>query len=121
MIGLNWLLVAVGGFFGAICRYAIINFIKNVHHSSFPLGTLCVNLSGSFLLGILNGMMLNHYFMSFLGIGFMGAFTTFSTFKLETVQLIVDRHYFAVINLLLTYIAGIGFAYLGIILGKIII
>jgi CrcB protein len=76
--------VAVGGFFGAICRFGLSRSLQKKR--IFPIGTLAVNLTGAFLLGLLAGIQLKGNGYLLLGIGFMGAFTTFSTFKLESEQ-----------------------------------
>ncbi|WP_062107251.1 fluoride efflux transporter CrcB [Bacillus niameyensis] len=84
---MNILFVAIGGFFGAISRFGVNNWIKSRFHAHFPIATLMVNLVGSFLLGLLIGAKLGHTWELLLGTGFMGAFTTFSTFKLDSIQL----------------------------------
>ncbi|MFT9847032.1 fluoride efflux transporter CrcB [Aneurinibacillus sp. REN35] len=79
--------VALGGFFGAISRYAAVQWIDRRMHSAFPYGTMTVNLLGSFLLGLLYGWDVDRQLTLLLGAGFLGSFTTFSTFAYETVQL----------------------------------
>ncbi|MEQ8473674.1 MAG: fluoride efflux transporter CrcB [Marinoscillum sp.] len=89
------LFVGFGGFIGSISRYLIGEFvIKNGSH--LPLGTLTVNLAGSFLIGILAAWLLKSghqqsYFL--LATGFCGGFTTFSTFSLESLKLLKDAQY----------------------------
>ena len=90
--------VATGGAFGAIFRYLISNFYK-IYFPNFPMGTLFINFFGSFLIGILASNLENngapHVFIKyFLIIGILGSFTTFSTFSLETIQLINDNKLF---------------------------
>ena len=112
-------LVVVGGFLGAICRFAISQwFTRRV--SSFPIGTLMVNLLGSFLLGWITGNNLNESWKLLFGTGFMGAFTTFSTLKWESVQMANNeekRKCFLYIAL--SYSLGILFAYIGYLLGSL--
>lgn len=116
----NVLLIATGGFLGAICRYLISIYAKKQISTKFPVGTLIVNLAGSFLLGLLLSVDGNEVIKYFFGIGFMGAFTTFSTFKLETVQLIESSEKkLAFVNVLLTYTGGITLAFLGFLIGKL--
>lgn len=111
--------VSIGGFLGAICRFTISKKMKNKH--GFPVATLCVNLLGAFLLGLLFGIQPRDHIYALFGVGFMGAFTTFSTFKLETVQIRkLKKMKFFYGNLGLSYVLGIALAYLGLIIGKIL-
>lgn len=113
--------VSIGGFFGAISRFIISNRIQNRNKSAFPAGTLMVNLIGAFLLGILIGIHIMGHLYALLGIGFMGAFTTFSTFKLEADKLRKlkkNKLFYAYIAI--SYIAGIFLAFCGIMLGKMV-
>ena len=82
-------LVAIGGAFGAVARYAISEWVP----SEFPWGTLGVNVVGSFLLGVLIAMSIINEQISpeillLVGTGALGAFTTMSTFSLDVIQLI---------------------------------
>ena len=114
------LFIATGGFIGAICRYWFTILIKRKNRYRFPLGTLLVNLIGSFLLGFLYGFTNDNNVRLLLGTGFLGAFTTFSTVNLETMQLLESKERFtAFIYLALTYIGGIVFAFAGFMVGKI--
>ncbi|WP_318582327.1 fluoride efflux transporter CrcB [Bacillus paranthracis] len=114
------LLVATGGFFGAITRFTISNWFKKRNKTSFPIATFLINITGAFLLGYIIGSGFTTGWQLLLGTGFMGAFTTFSTFKLESVQLL-NRKSFSTFLLYLsaTYIVGILFAFLGMQLGGI--
>ncbi|EIJ78168.1 hypothetical protein PB1_11429 [Bacillus methanolicus PB1] len=114
----NLLLVALGGFFGAVSRYFISRKL-NGHNSKIPFGTLTVNLLGSFLLGILIGKKLGEAVYALFGIGFMGAFTTFSTLKAETLQLFEQKKTIkAAFYLAITYIGGITAGFLGLLIGR---
>ncbi|PFA67663.1 fluoride efflux transporter CrcB [Bacillus sp. AFS015802] len=109
------MMVALGGFFGAMSRFWISRLFKKYITSDFPYATLCVNLIGSFLLGFVIGTGINESGILLLGTGFLGAFTTFSTFKLENIQLLADRKWKLLITyLLLSYTFGVSFAYLGV-------
>lgn len=111
------LLVSIGGFLGAVCRYVLTRKIQ--HNKIFPFGTLVVNLLGAFLLGLVVGMQIKGFLYAFIGIGFMGAFTTFSTLKLESEQLRKKKmNVYFYTYLPLSYILGIGLAFVGIIIGK---
>lgn len=90
--------VAVGGGLGATLRYLVTTFVARwVSGPGFPWGTLTVNVLGSLLLGLLVGVAakkcpLPMVWQTFLFVGVLGGFTTFSTFSLETV-LLAERHY----------------------------
>lgn len=115
----NILLVALGGFFGAVSRY-VISRKWNGHKSKIPFGTLTVNLLGSFLLGILIGKNIGGAVYALFGIGFMGAFTTFSTLKSEILQLFEQKETIkAAFYLAITYIGGITAGFLGLLLGRL--
>lgn len=111
---INMFLVGAGGFAGAICRYWMSGWIAKRFPASIPYGTLSVNVLGSFLLGWLWGHGTDIRIMALLGSGFMGAFTTFSTFKLESEGLLSQgRKRSAWMYMGLTYTMGIVFVYLG--------
>ena len=87
------LVVAAGGALGAICRYLLSGWLTRLtHESAFPYGTLGVNVVGSFLLGVLMGIggegrwLVPPGVRVFVGVGFLGALTTFSTFSYETIE-----------------------------------
>ena len=110
---MNFMLVAVGGFFGAILR-AVISKRLNHPYRFFYIGTFSVNLLGSFALGFLVNMHLHTTSNLILSIGFLGAFTTFSTFKLESLTLIHAKQWKEfVLYSILTYTIGIAFAFAG--------
>ncbi|OTW69323.1 camphor resistance protein CrcB [Bacillus thuringiensis serovar roskildiensis] len=114
------LLVAIGGFFGAITRFAISNWFKKRNKTSFPIATFLINITGAFLLGYIIGNEGSTSWQLLLGTGFMGAFTTFSTFKLESVQLLTLKKFSTLLLYVsTTYIIGILFAFLGMKLGGI--
>ncbi|RMG20830.1 MAG: CrcB family protein [Methanobacteriota archaeon] len=100
------ILVGIGGLFGAISRYLVSGFFKN--YVDFPLGTLVVNVLGSFLLSYmvtLNRMNLfDPTWLIFLGTGFMGSFTTMSTFVVETMSFSGSSLKTGAFNLLITLI-----------------
>lgn len=89
---MQWLAIALGGAIGAMGRYAVVAHLFPVTPSRFPVGTLSVNILGSFLMGIcyvliLEKALLNDYWRLLLMTGFLGAFTTYSAFSLEAIQL----------------------------------
>ena len=86
------LLVAAGGAVGAVARYGLSGWVQGLLGTSFPMGTLVVNVVGSFLLGLsfflLESLALPAGARSMITIGFLGAFTTFSTFSYEAIILL---------------------------------
>ena len=80
----------IGGCLGAMSRFYIGKLLAGTG-SSFPFATLCINVFGSFLLGIAVAGDLPTLLYRLIGIGFLGAFTTFSTFSYETLQLLCTR------------------------------
>ncbi|MBT2694060.1 fluoride efflux transporter CrcB [Bacillus sp. ISL-55] len=121
MSTLHILLVGIGGFFGAMSRFGVSQIINKRIESRVPVATLVINLVGSLLLGLLVGLGIEGNLFMLLGTGYMGAFTTFSTFKLEGIQLRIDKRKkeFILYNLL-SYGGGIFLAFLGIELGLVI-
>lgn len=86
--------LVVAGAVGAPARYLLDGFVQDRTESAFPWGTFVVNVSGSFLLGLITGAALYHAFPNtpkvWLGTGFCGAYTTFSSFTFETIRLLED-------------------------------
>ena len=108
-------LVALGGAIGAVLRFGIGNIIES---SEFPLSTILVNGSGSFILGMLAVMAINNGYseelMLFFGTGLLGAFTTMSTFSLETITLVKNDNYtLALVYACISFILCILFAFIG--------
>ena len=89
-----WLYVTLGGAAGALGRYWLAGWVQTAFAGVFPLGTLTVNVVGSFLLGFgmqaMEALPVSAAMRTMLTIGFLGAFTTFSTFSYETVTLLRD-------------------------------
>lgn len=107
------LLVAAGGFMGAVARFGVSQYASSRLKMRIPYGTLFVNVTGSVLLGCIAAW--DHTQVSLLfGTGFMGAFTTFSTLKAEGLRLWKDSAYKAlVLYYTLTYTLGIAGAMAG--------
>ena len=83
------LLVGIGGAIGAIGRYAVGQFVEG---DRFPLSTFLVNVIGSFVLGLVTFANAGESVLLFVGVGVCGAFTTFSTFSVDTIRLLEDGH-----------------------------
>ena len=83
--------ISVAGGIGAACRFVLDGVIKARVRISYPVGTTAINLTGSFLLGLVTGLALAHALPQewrlILGTGFLGGYTTFSTASFETVRL----------------------------------
>jgi CrcB protein len=111
------LFVALGAAVGAPLRYLADRAVQTRHESVFPWGTLAVNVLGSLLLGFLIGLPAGHAVSALLGTGFCGALTTYSTFGYETLRLAqTGRRWQAVANVVVSTLAGLGAAYLGVLL-----
>jgi CrcB protein len=89
------LLVAIGGMVGALARYGLSGFVQG-NRVGFPIGTLVVNLLGCFIMGLLARWLevgiARPELRYLLGLGFLGAFTTFSTFSFEAIRLFMDHN-----------------------------
>lgn len=83
-----FLLVASGGALGAALRFLLSSCLRRLRPASFPLPTFLINLTGSFLLGLLIGSGASLLWQKLLGTGFLGGFTTFSTLHTESIQLL---------------------------------
>ena len=94
MNALTWMAFVVAGAIGAPARYLLDEAISHRTQGAFPWGTFVVNVTGSFLFGLLVGLGLSHAFPRVprvvLGTGFCGAYTTFSTFTFETIRLLEE-------------------------------
>jgi CrcB protein len=114
----NWLAVAIGGAMGATLRYATSIVALRLFGSGFPFGTLLVNCAGSFLMGLLYAygaqFSLSPTVKALVGVGFLGALTTFSTFSNETLLLMQSGEWVkAALNMLLNVGLCLFMVYLG--------
>ena len=109
---INAVIIGIGGFFGAIARYAVALWIGQRWGRSFPLGTFVINVSGSFAIGLAMSLLTERFIVNpqwrlLLVVGFLGAYTTFSTFEYETGALLKDGEwFFAGMNVVLSVFAG---------------
>jgi CrcB protein len=122
---LPYVLVGLGGFVGANARFILARGVGALFDSRFPWGTFIVNVSGSFLLGVLGTLIAlkltpNSEAMRLaLGVGFLGAFTTFSTFELETHALLEDGSWLmAATNMFASLLVGLIALRAGIVVAR---
>lgn len=120
----RYLMVAAGGAAGAVLRYAIGGFVAQRLGTSFPWGTALINFSGSFLLGVVavlvtERLALPPSTLTWLGIGVLGGYTTFSSWQYETFRLLENGSWvYGLVNLLGGAILGLVSVALGVVVGR---
>ncbi|MFV1993328.1 MAG: fluoride efflux transporter CrcB [Acidiferrobacterales bacterium] len=120
----QFLAIAAGGAIGSVLRYWVSINTHAIFGRDFPYGTLTVNVIGSLLMGLLFVLFVERWeietvIRSAILIGLLGAFTTFSTFSIETLNLVEDGSYAkALVNILVSVSASLAAAWLGIIIGR---
>lgn len=120
------LFIGAGGFLGSVSRFLVSRYFQQLSLSSFPYGTFIVNVAGCLLVGILFGVSAKSGWISpewrmFLVVGFLGGFTTFSTFSMENIAMLRDGdffHFFLYIGS--TLILGLAATLFGILMTKYI-
>ena len=120
------LCIAVGGAGGALLRYGAGGVVQRATGGAFPWGTLSVNLAGCLMLGALWAMFealsVSPNVRALLGVGLLGAFTTFSTFSIESLNLLRDREYLlAGANVLGSCAGGLLLVWVGMLAGRAIV
>ncbi len=123
---LKYVVVGIGGFAGAIARYALGSYIGSRFGIRFPYGTFIVNVSGCFLLGFVLALLARtaasqqwHYLIA---IGFIGAYTTFSTFEYETLRALQDgQPMTGLLNVVLSVVVGFVAVWAGSALGRVFV
>ncbi|TVP43853.1 MAG: CrcB family protein [Gemmatimonadales bacterium] len=123
---MTMLLVAAGGSLGAIARYLVDFWVVSRGISRVPLGTVVVNVSGSFALGLLVGVLGTtggpDWILTLVGTGFLAAYTTFSTWMFEAARLVQRGAWSAaLVHLSATVVLGVAFAGAGLWLGSAIV
>ena len=123
---MEYLVVGIGGFLGANARYVVGGWIARQWGSQFPWGTFAINITGSFLLGVLMASLntrplASPHYRLFFAIGFLGAYTTFSTFTYETLRLAHDQNLtLAILNIFGSVILGLLGVLAGVWLGRLL-
>ncbi|OBG86625.1 camphor resistance protein CrcB [Mycobacterium sp. E802] len=118
MTAVVWAGVLALGGVGAVCRFLLDRAVTARHTRGFPFGTLAVNLSGAFLLGFLGGLALNPHAALLAGTAFVGSYTTFSTWMLETQRLAEERRLWpALANIVVSVALGLVAAWAGMAVG----
>jgi CrcB protein len=112
------LFIVIGGSLGALTRYGLSKYISQSIQGIFPWGTLVINLTGSFLIGfffeLFDRAMIPAEWRNIITIGFLGAYTTFSTYSLETLSLLQTGEIKAgLLNILMSNLLGIGLVFTG--------
>ena len=123
---LKYIAVGAGGFLGAIARYTLGVYIGSRYGVRFPLGTFVINVSGSFLLGLILTLLArttaSAYWRYLVPIGFIGAYTTFSTFEYETLRAIQDGQVMTgLLNVGLSLVIGFAAVWAGASIGRVLV
>ena len=122
----KYVMVGIGGFLGAIARFWLGGYIGNRMGTRFPYGTFIINCSGSFVIGFIVTLLAErtHWSPSWrylIPIGFVGAYTTFSTFEYETLRAIQDGSLLiAGLNVVLSVVLGFVAVWAGVMAGQAI-
>jgi fluoride exporter len=123
---LKYVVVGIGGFAGAVARYALGAYIGGRFGVRFPYGTFVINISGSFLIGFILVLLArttaSQYWRYLIPIGFIGAYTTFSTFEYETLRAVQEgQPMTAVLNVVLSLVIGFIAVWAGSALGRVLV
>ena len=117
-------MVGIGGFLGSVARFWVGGYISNRMGTRFPYGTFAINITGCFLIGFVMPLLAERTHWSanwryLIPIGFIGAYTTFSTFEFETFRSLQDGEILmAGLNVGLSVALGFLAVWLGVVLGK---
>jgi CrcB protein len=122
----KYLMVALGGALGSVLRFWAGTFVSARMGTRFPWGTLVINITASFLIGVIMTVLADRANWSanwryLIPIGFIGGYSTFSTFEWETLRVFQDGDLlFAALNVVGSVVAGFVAVWLGVITGKVI-
>ena len=125
MNALTILFLGLAGGLGAGTRFVVDGLVRSRLRTALPVGTIAINITGSFLLGLVAGAVIVHAapveLQAIAGTGFLGGYTTFSTASFETVRLIQSRRTgFALLNSVGTAAAAVGAAAAGVALASLL-
>ncbi len=121
---IKYLMVAIGGAAGALARFWLGGYVADRMGTKFPYGTFIINCSGSFVIGLIVTLLAerthwNPNLRYLIPIGFVGAYTTFSTFEYETLRALQDGQILiASLNVVLSVFVGFLFVWLGVVAGR---
>lgn len=123
---LKYLVIGVGGFLGAVARYVVATYIGSRYGVRFPYGTFVINMSGCFLIGLIVTLLArttaSEYWRSFIAIGFIGAYTTFSAFEYETLRAVQDGQLTTgLLNVGLSVVVGFVAVWAGAAIGRVFV
>lgn len=122
----DFVFIAIGAIFGANARYLLANYFAAQFGPAFPYGTLFINVTGSLLLGFVltflnNRLAVDPAYRLLIGTGFMGAYTTFSTFSYETIALLQRGDWLpAIVNSVVSVVGTLLGAYVGVVLAGLL-
>jgi fluoride exporter len=123
----KYLTVGVGGFIGSIARFWLAAYVGQRMGTRFPYGTFLINASGSFLIGMVMTILTERTHLSpayryLIPIGFIGGYTTFSTFEYETLRAIQDGQFtIGLLNIALSVLVGFLMVWTGAMVGKAVV
>ena len=121
---LRYVMIAIGGAIGAIARFWVAAYVGQRMGTRFPYGTFLINISGSFLIGLIMTVLTERTHLSpnwryLIPIGFIGAYTTFSTFEFETLRAMQDGQFIGgAMNVVASVLVGFLMVWLGVLAGR---
>ncbi len=122
---MDYLIVGLGGFLGANARYLVANWIGMRYGTSFPYGTLVINVSGSFVIGLFLVLITERFrvhanWRLFFSVSFLGAYTTFSTFSFESLALMKDGFWvLSLLNIVGSVVLGLMATLSGVMIARL--